>query len=192
MGAVDQIALVKSTDGGLTWSAPVRVNADPEVQAFTPSLRVAADGTIGVSYYDLRDNTTDPATLLASHWLATSTDGTTWQERLVSGPFDLSIAPDALGLFLGDYQGLASAGASVLAFFAQTTATLANRTDIYAVTLPATPAVTAKAFAPGYRVAVEPRGVPDGAWAQAVGDNIRRQRAQAFPDRIRPDIPGKR
>jgi hypothetical protein len=191
-GPADRIALTRSTDGGQTWSAPVRVNADPEVQAFTPSLRVAADGTLGVTYYDLRDNTSDPATLLASHWLATTTDGTNWTERLITGPFDLAIAPNAFGLFLGDYQGLVSSGDSFVPFFAQTGTTLASRTDIYAGALPVTPVVTAKAFAPGYRVEVLPRGVPTGEWAQLVNDNIRRQRAQTFPDRIRPDILGKR
>ena len=190
MGAVDRIALVKSTDGGQTWTAPIRVNADADVQAFTPSLNVAADGTLGVTYYDLRDNTADAATLLVDYWLATTTDGTTWNERLVTGPFDLSIAPNALGLFLGDYQGLVSGNGNFVPFFAQTGTSLASRTDIHAVALPVTPVVAAKAFAPGYRVAVQPRGVPTGEWAQLVGDNIRRQRAQQFPDRIRPDIPG--
>lgn len=192
LGAVDRIALARSTDGGQTWTPPVRANADPDVQAFTPALRVAGDGTLGVTYYDLRDNTTDPATLLASLWLATTTDGTTWQERLVTGPFDLDIAPDAFGLFLGDYHGLATGNGRFVPFFAQTTASLASRTDIRAVALPVTPATMAKAMAGSYRVGVQPRGVPAGAWAQLVGDNIRRQRAQIFPDRIRPEIPGAR
>lgn len=191
-GPEDRIALARSTDGGLTWSAPVRVNREPSVQAFTPSLRVAADGTIGLTYYDLRDNTSDPATLLASLWLATSTDGTNWQERLVTGPFDLDIAPNALGLFLGDYHGLVTGGGNFVPFFAQTGATLTSRTDIHAVRLPVTAAVTAKSLGADYRVEAAPRIVPSGEWAALVGDNIRRQRAQTFPDRIRPDVPGAR
>lgn len=189
-GPEDRIAMTRSVDGGATWSDPVRVNADPEVQAFTPALHVAPDGTIGVTYYDLRDNTADPS-LLASYWLATSTDGTNWTERLLSGPFDLGIAPDARGLFLGDYQGLRSRGGDFVPFYAQTGTSLADRTNIYTVAVPLAPSAFAKAGAFGYRVAVEPAGVPSGEWAALVGENIRRQRAQQFPDRIRPDLPAQ-
>jgi hypothetical protein len=193
-GPEDRIALAHSTDGGATWSEPVRVNAEPDTQAFTPAVHVAADGTIGVTYYDLRDNTSDASTLLASHWLATSADGVNWTEALVSGPFDLSIAPDARGLFLGDYQGLRSGGGSFVPFFAQTGASLASRTDIFALPLPAAAAAFAKSAAmavPAYRAASAPTVVPSGEWALRVGENIRRQRAQQFPERIRPDIPAQ-
>lgn len=189
-GPRDGIALARSTDGGQTWSSPVLVNGDPLVQAFTPAIRVTASGTIGVSYYDLRDNTPDPATLLTSHWLATSADGVNWTEQLISGPFDLSIAPDALGLFLGDYTGLTSAGESFLPFFAQTRADLANRTDIVALPLPAAAPVIAKSARLSYPALSAPPLVPSGEWAWEVSDNIRRQRKH-FPDRIVPDLPAE-
>ena len=180
MGPEDRVALVRSTDGGQTWSSAVRVNSDPDVQAFTPAVHVAADGTIGVTYYDLRDNTSDPDTLLASHWLATSADGTNWTEQLISGPFDLAIAPNALGLFLGDYTGLTSAGGDFLAFFAQTNADLADRTNIMALPLPAA-VIAAKSAQVSYRSAPTQPVVPSGEWALRVGENIRRQRH--IPDR---------
>lgn len=188
IGPYDRIALVKSTNGGLDWSSPVRVNPDPNVSAFTPTLRVAADGTVGLSYYDLRDNTSSPATTLVSHWLATSTDGTTWSEELVSGPFDINVAPDALGLFVGDYEGLVSDGTSFVPFFGATTASLADRTNIYVRPLPAGPS-PAKRAGRAYTSAAQDWTVPDPDGAQRVAENIRRQRAQQFPDRIRPDIP---
>src|SRR6266545_3462782 len=47
-GLRDGIALSRSVDGGLTWSTPARINADPAVQAFLPSVAVRGDGTIGV------------------------------------------------------------------------------------------------------------------------------------------------
>lgn len=184
----DQIALVKSTDGGLTWSYPVVVNADTDVSAFTPTLRVAADGTVGLSYYDLRDNTTDPDTTLVNYWLATSTDGTTWTEELISGPFDINIAPNALGLFLGDYEGLVTDGSTFVPFFGQTTASLADRTNIYVRPLPAGP-VAAKRAGRTYTAGTQAWTVTDPDGAARVAENIRRQRAQQFPDRIRPDIP---
>ena len=70
-GARDGIAFSRSTDGGLTWSAPVRINGDPTVAAFTPAVAVAADGRVGVTYYDFRGNTSDLATLLTSAWITT-------------------------------------------------------------------------------------------------------------------------
>jgi len=38
-GARDGIALSRSIDGGLTWSAPLQINSAPSAQAFTPSVR---------------------------------------------------------------------------------------------------------------------------------------------------------
>jgi hypothetical protein len=109
----------------------VRVNPDPDVAAFTPQIHVRADGTIGVTYYDFRSNTADPATLLTDYWLARSTDGVNWSETRVSPAFDISKAPTAGGYFLGDYTGLVSAGTTFIAFYAKTTGDPANRSDIY-------------------------------------------------------------
>ena len=58
-----------------------------------------------------------PSTLLVDAWLTTSTDGVNWSERHVAGPFDFNRAPTAEGgLFIGDYQGLASASGEFVAF----------------------------------------------------------------------------
>jgi hypothetical protein len=130
-GARDGIALSRSTDGGINWSAPVRVNAQVGVAAFTPAVHVRDDGVIGVTYYDLRSDTTNPATLLTDYWLASSTDGVTFTEVHLTGPFDLDRAPDADGLFLGDYQALASVGGEFRPFFVQTNAGAGNRTDVF-------------------------------------------------------------
>src|SRR5262245_24652283 len=55
----DEIAFAMSRDVGQTWSAPIKVNQTPpnaaqpgNGQAFTPSVHVSADGTVGVTYYD--------------------------------------------------------------------------------------------------------------------------------------------
>lgn len=132
-GARDGIVFSRSSNGGTTWSTPALVNAVPGVQALLPTVTVRADGTIGVLYYDLRNDTADPATLLADAWLATSTDGVSWAERHVSGPFDFNTAPIAEGgLFIGDYQALASAPGEFVAFFARTNPDPDDRTDIVA------------------------------------------------------------
>ena len=131
-GARDAIAVSRSTDGGRTWSAPAAINRIPGAVAFTPTLHVRADGLVGVMHYDLRSNTTDAATLLADVWLLTSRDGFAWTEAHVHGPFDMAAAPDARGLFLGDYQGLVSAGAAFIPVLALSRTDTANRTDIFA------------------------------------------------------------
>jgi hypothetical protein len=131
-GQRDAIALSRSDDGGRTWSAPVAVNRDPSVPAFTPVLAVHADGRVALMHYDLRSNTSDPATLLADAWLLTSRDGVTWSESHVAGPFDMTQAPNAEGLFLGDYQGLVASGTSFLPVLALSRTDSANRSDIFA------------------------------------------------------------
>jgi hypothetical protein len=131
-GAVDGIALSRSTDGGLTWSVPAQVNSAPTVPAFTPSIRVRPDGTIGISYYDLRSNTTATATLPTDLMLARSLDGVNWSEVRLTPTFDLITAPQAGGgYFLGDYQGLVAAG-NVFPVYVRTTGSTINRTDVYA------------------------------------------------------------
>jgi BNR repeat-like domain len=120
--ARDGIALSKSIDGGLKWSDPVQVNGAPNSPAFTPGIAVAANGTVGVSYYDLRnDNPADASHLLVTQWLATSADGgATFSESPVTGPFDVRNAPlvDGQAYFLGDYQGLTHDGTGFVPFFA--------------------------------------------------------------------------
>jgi len=136
-GARDAIAYSRSMDAGLTWTVPVRVNADPNVIAFMPQVHVLANGTIGVAYYDFRSNTPDVETLPTDYWLARSTDGVAWTETRVAGPFDLLLAPDAGGLFFGDYMGLEGAGTTFLSLHVRTTGNIANRTDVYFSRVPA-------------------------------------------------------
>ena len=130
-GSADGIALSRSTDGGLTWSPRVKVNKTPtnipngNQQAFTPSVDVAADGTVAVTYYDFRNNT-NAAPLLTDYWVvhchAACTNSADWGDeiRLTDASFDMRQAPFAGGFFTGDYEGLASAGNDFGALFGQT------------------------------------------------------------------------
>jgi hypothetical protein len=134
-GQYNQIQLVHSTDRGRNWGAPVRVNGDPTVPAFTPSIAVTNDGDVGVTYYDLRKlrpgNTT---TLPTTTWLTISPRGGRHfdHERQIAPVFDHNVAPDAGGLFLGDYQGLATFDDRFRALFVTTNNnTTNNRTDVH-------------------------------------------------------------
>ena len=132
-GAYPDILLSSSTDGR-SWTTPVKVNKTPvPVAAFNPAVEVSADGTVGVLYYDFRQNTTAaglPTTVLLAH---SHDAGVTWDtEQVLGGPFDMEQAPFARGLFLGDYQGLTAIGRDFLAFFAVTTGAQ-NSADVVAV-----------------------------------------------------------
>ena len=89
-GDHDGVALSSSTDEGNTWSTPVEVNGAPEAVTFTPTITVA-DGVIAISYYDLR-NDIFPGTVLTDCWMVTSSDGKTFTESHLSGPFNLNNA----------------------------------------------------------------------------------------------------
>src|SRR5262249_34232135 len=66
---------------------------------------VASNGTIGVTYYDLRNNTSAPRVPTDDwfvHCHSSCTDPSNWSETHVAGSFDLEQAAVAGGYFLGD------------------------------------------------------------------------------------------
>lgn len=137
---LDGVILSVSADGGLTWSKPVTVNKTPaglpaaSRQVFDPAVRVASDGTVAVTYYDFRNNTPAPG-MLADAWAVFAdpaargnrpggvADPANWgrEVRLTDRSFDIGQAPRSTnenpGYFLGDYQGLTTAGGRFLAVF---------------------------------------------------------------------------
>jgi BNR repeat-like domain len=124
-----KIAFSQSTDGGLSWSPVIRIDQSPgNTQAFLPQIHVASDGTVGLLYYDLENATAAQPGLtdafIAHCHSATSdcTNPASWaaggETRLsTSGSFDYLTAPNAGGLFLGDYAGLTSSGTTFKALF---------------------------------------------------------------------------
>jgi hypothetical protein len=112
-GQSDQIAFSRSTDGGTTWSPAVRVSPPGDVQAFTPTVQVNAAGEIAITYYDFTFTTATSPALATDYWVTRSTDGGRTfspRERLTRTSFDMRTAPNAGGLFIGDYQGLSAGG----------------------------------------------------------------------------------
>jgi BNR repeat-like domain len=104
--SASSVIFSKSTDDGVTWSAPRVIDTHPTVEAFTPSIRVGSDGGITVTYYDFRSTTTSPP-LNTDVWSLHSSDhGGSWSEDHIAGPFDMSTAPISRGYFVGDYEGL--------------------------------------------------------------------------------------
>jgi len=131
------IAFTMSADGGLTWSVPIRVNRTPldippaNRQAFFPSIAVAADGTIGVSYYDFRFNDANPG-LPTDRWLVLchpssakpATNAANWgsEVRLTDSSFNMEAVVAKVfkdRFFIGDYFGLATAGNDFVSVYIQ-------------------------------------------------------------------------
>jgi hypothetical protein len=122
---VGEIAFAMSDGKGapFRWSAPIRVSRTPASpnplrrQAFGPTVAVAANGVIVVTYYDFRFDLADRSELV-DHWAATcdpkaadcSRPGSWRETRLTGASFDLLQAPDAGGLMLGEYMEIPSAG----------------------------------------------------------------------------------
>src|SRR5262249_41776637 len=133
----DGIAFSMSTDGGATWSRPIKINQTPENiaagnrQAFLPSVAVNQDSIVAVTYFDFRNNTPTPG-VPTDLWMvhAHPTDGLTnlasWssENRMTPGSFNIEIAPihPIGGYFIGDYQGFVAMGTKFGAFWSMPTA----------------------------------------------------------------------
>jgi hypothetical protein len=138
---IDEIAFSQSTDGGRSWSQPIKINktltniAFANRQAFLPAVAVAADGTVAVTYYDFRNNDptsgqlgTDYFVVFHQPGIGRITDPNAWgpELRLTDETFDMHLAPEVeggelspSGFFLGDYTGLTTVGNEFVAAFSQ-------------------------------------------------------------------------
>ncbi|MFA1548303.1 sialidase family protein [Actinomadura chokoriensis] len=136
------VALSASADGGRTWTRPRRVNGTPDSppggagQAFTPQIDAAPDGTLAVTYYDLRDDTAEAGTSTA-HWMATCSgsgcvQGRGFQEQRLGGPFDLDKAFRWFGgPFLGTYTGLAHTPSGFVSAFVMSGERAGDPQDVF-------------------------------------------------------------
>ncbi|HAY35324.1 MAG TPA: hypothetical protein PK536_11950 [Ignavibacteria bacterium] len=112
-GSDADIVIHRSTDGGTSWSAGIRVNQDAlnngKSQWF-PAVRVDESGGVNVVYYDNRGTTNTDTNEV---YMSRSMDGgTTWTDIKVS---DARFRPTSLALsgvaggYQGDYIGITSA-----------------------------------------------------------------------------------
>ena len=143
---VDEVALSMSSDGGVTWSVPIKLNQTPrnpnpaDEQAFVPQVQVAADGSVAVTYYDFRFNDPSPGVPTDAWIVRCASDcgnPASWHDeaRLSPASFDIEQAPAArgpFGFFLGDYEGLTSVGNTFITVFVQVNnGSPTNRTDVF-------------------------------------------------------------
>lgn len=107
------ILLIKSKDGGATWSAPQRVNNNregsgaPLTDQFEPALATDSRGHVAVCFYDRRR---DPHNFLIDRYCAFRHEGRWINNRITKDSFpvivgqDILLSPD----YMGDYDTLAT------------------------------------------------------------------------------------
>ncbi|HVG09913.1 MAG TPA: sialidase family protein [Thermoanaerobaculia bacterium] len=101
----DEIALVRSDDGGRTWTSRRKVSDDQSDASFTPAVAVDGHGRVAVSYYG--HHYAKPYQV--DHYVVISKDGESFgaSRRSNGSSFDARFASVTdRGFFLGDYQGL--------------------------------------------------------------------------------------
>ena len=135
-----------SSNGGKTWSAPVRINQNVEplpngrgTDQYMPGVAVDKTGRVASCFYDRR---LDSSNFFFNRFCAVSTDGAqTWadsrQTRFSSAPFhatDTFIQP----LYMGDYDGVASDFTGINSGFVGAFQIITNLGDpnVFAVKLP--------------------------------------------------------
>ena len=122
-----RVVVASSKNGGRRWRrrTVVRLHA----QALQPSVAVAGDGTVGVTWYDLRNDKPGDAALTTDYWFAYSRDGgRRWHRSHLAGPFDLR-SSSRVGRPLGVYEGLAGLPHGFAATFIQARPRARNGTE---------------------------------------------------------------
>ncbi|RMI09826.1 MAG: hypothetical protein D6681_06685, partial [Calditrichaeota bacterium] len=109
------VYMIRSSDGGSTWSSPIRVNQDPSglgKQHYFPWITCDPEtGALSVIFYD--DRNVSPSQ--CEVFVANSLDGgDTWEDFKVSDvAFTPSPIPGLANGYFGDYIGISARGAKV-------------------------------------------------------------------------------
>jgi hypothetical protein len=107
------VFVTRSSNGGATWSAPVRINNDDirlGIDQWFPAVDVDRAGTVWTTFYDRRN---DDRNFLIDSFVARSFDGgATWHNiratkasfAPITGSQDLFVSPN----YMGDYNAIAA------------------------------------------------------------------------------------
>jgi hypothetical protein len=160
------VMFTRSTDGGLTWSAPQRVNDDPANQNayhWFGTLSVAPNGRIDACWNDTRDSSNNTYSELYYTW--SEDGGRTWApNRPLSPPFNHSLGYPQQNK-MGDYIGMVSLDDGARIAY---TATFNGEQDVYFVRaeLPIKAAITWT----GNFTRISWNSVPGGSYCVQVKD----------------------
>jgi hypothetical protein len=141
------IFYVRSIDGGATFSVPTKLNDDSTTTTqFLPAMGIASDGSLGVKWWDRRDDVRNDS--LTGVYMTISHDGgMTWSKNFritdqnwVFSPIETFFA----SAYHGDYDGLAGdeAGNFLLCWSDERT----GSSNVFFAKVPAMPAVAGPAF----------------------------------------------
>lgn len=150
------VHLIRSTDGGQTWSAPVRVNDDPtgtRAYQWFGTLSISPDGRLDAAWNDTRGSADSTMSAL---YVASSYDGgVTWSPNEQASPTWNSTLGWPNQSKIGDYYHMVSdAGGADLAW----AATFTGGEDVYYVRI--APAGAAVAGDPGVHIRMH-RNLPN-------------------------------
>jgi hypothetical protein len=158
----------RSTDGGSTWSAPLRLNDDATNQNayhWFGTLAVAPNGRIDACWNDTRNSTNNSFSELYYTW--SDDGGLTWApNRPLSPPFNHSLGYPQQNK-MGDYIGMVSLNEGACIAY---TATFNGEQDIYYVRaeLPIKAAITQV----GNALRITWNSVPGGGYCVQVKDSL--------------------
>jgi hypothetical protein len=110
---LNDIIVWKSTNGGTSWTGPVKVNPDPSGSGISHlNAGIAAyDHVVHVFYYTRQKIGANYSNYVAQAYSHSEDDGVTYGGEISVGPrADLRWAAEAGGLFLGDYIAIAASG----------------------------------------------------------------------------------
>jgi hypothetical protein len=143
------IYFTRSTDGGSTWAAPVRLNDDPlgnGVDQFQPQVSVAPNGRVAVMWFDRRltcpdlpwipvDHRGDANMCIDTFMTRSFDEGQSWVPNIRASAqtwdWTLNLPLDGGGSgFIGDYQGIASSNEYDFPFW-NATANLGQNAENY-------------------------------------------------------------
>lgn len=162
------VMFARSTDGGSTWSAPLRINDDPDNQNawhWFGTLSVAPNGRIDACWYDTRNSPDNSTSEL--FYRSSADGGLTWSaNRAVSPPFDHSAGYPSQKK-IGDYIGMVSLKhAACIAY----TATFNGEQDIYFLRIER-PIITT-IFRSGDKVTIAWKAIPGRNYCLQYKDNL--------------------
>jgi BNR/Asp-box repeat protein len=131
------IVVSRSTDGGGSWSEPLRVNDDTgHASQFQPWIAVTESGQMNVFFFDRRN---DPNNMYIDTYVARSADGVHWKNNRVSSRmWDPFLNPPITGgsQFIGDYQGIVADDNVAIPFWQDTTSGVYQ--EVYSARVPNT------------------------------------------------------